>query len=141
MYKYLGIDENISFDGTTNKKRVVTEYFKRVRKVWPSEPSGNNKLISHNAFAVPVLIPTFGLLGWTIDVINGIDKKTRKILSMTSNFHKNSAIDTLCMPKKLSARGIKEIMSAYEYRIVSTKQYLTQNKKNNMYLNKVIEGE
>ena len=60
---------------------------------------------------------------------------------MTSNFHKNSAIDRLCMPKKLSARGIKEIMSAYEYRIVSTKQYLTQNKKNNMYLNKVIEGE
>ena len=26
-YNYLGIDENISFDGTTNKERVLTEYF------------------------------------------------------------------------------------------------------------------
>ena len=27
-YKYLGIDENISFDGITNKEGVLTEYFK-----------------------------------------------------------------------------------------------------------------
>ena len=46
------------------------------------------------------------------------------------------------MPRKLSDRGIKEIMTAYECRIVSAKQHLTQNKKNNnKYLNKVIESE
>ena len=45
-YKYLGIDENISFDGTTNKERVLTEYFKRVCKIWSSELSGYNKFIS-----------------------------------------------------------------------------------------------
>ena len=33
-------------------------------------------------------------------------------------------------------------MTAYECRIVSAKQHLTQNKKNNnKYLNKVIESE
>ena len=140
-YKYLGIDENISFDGTTNKERVLTEYFKRVRKIWSSELSGYNKFISHNAFAVPVLIPTFGLLDWTIDEIDSIDKKTRKILTMTGNFHKNSDIDRFYMPRKLGGRGIKEIMAAYECRIVSAKQHLTQNKKNNKYLSKVIESE
>ena len=45
------------------------------------------------------------------------------------------------MPRKLGGRGIKEIMTAYECRIVSTKQHLTQNKKNNKYLHKVIESE
>ena len=140
-YKYLGIDENISFDVTTNKGRVLNEYFKRVRKIWSSELSGYNKLISHNAFAVPVLIPTFGLLDWTIDEINSIDKKTRKILTMTGNFHKNSDIDRFYMPRKLGGRGIKEIMTAYERRAVSAKQLLTQIKKNNRYLSKVIESE
>ena len=77
-YKYLGIDENISFDGTTNKERVLTEYFKRVRKIWSSELSGYNKFISHYAFAVLVLTPTFGLLDWTIDEIDSIDKKNKK---------------------------------------------------------------
>ena len=60
---------------------------------------------------------------------------------MTSNFHKNSDIDKFYMPRKLGGRGIKEIMTAYECRIVSTKQHLTQNKKNNKYLHKVIESE
>ena len=32
-------------------------------------------------------------------------------------------------------------MAAYECRIVSAKQHLTQNKKNNKYLSKVIESE
>ena len=70
-----------------------------------------------------------------------IDKKTRKILTMTGNFHKNSDIDRFYMPRKLGGRGIKEIMAAYECRIVSAKQHLTQNKKNNKYLSKVIESE
>ena len=33
------------------------------------------------------------------------------------------------MPRKLSGRGIEEIMTAWECRIVSAKQHLTQNKK------------
>ena len=32
-------------------------------------------------------------------------------------------------------------MTAYECRIVSVKQHLTQNKKNNKYLSKVTESE
>ena len=84
-----------------NKERVLTEYFKRVCKIWSSELAGYNKFLSHNAFAVPVLILTFGLLDWTIDEIDNIDKKTRKILTMTGNFHKNSDIDKFYMPRKL----------------------------------------
>ena len=46
------------------------------------------------------------------------------------------------MPRKLCGRGIKEIMRVYECRIVSAKQYLTQNNKNNKYLNnKIIVSE
>ena len=53
----------------------MTEYFKRVCKIWSSELSGYKKFISHNAFSLLVLIPTFGLLDWTIDKIGSIDKK------------------------------------------------------------------
>lgn len=53
----------------------------------------------------------------------------RKIPTMTGNFHKNSNIDSFSMPRKLSGRCIKEIMTAFECRIVSAKQHLTQNKK------------
>ena len=119
---------------------MLTEYFKR-HQIWSSELFGYNKFISHNAFSVPVLIPTFGLLDWKFDEIDSIDKKTRKILTMTGNFHKTSDIDRLHMPRKLFRRGIKEVMTAFECRIVSANLHLTQNRKNDKYLNKVIESE
>ena len=61
-YKYLGQDENLGYVGPVNKKRVTTEYYKRAKKIWKSELSAYNKHVAHNAFTVPVLIPTFGLL-------------------------------------------------------------------------------
>ena len=44
-YKYLGIDENISYVGTVKKERVMTEYITRVKKIWQSELSSFNKVI------------------------------------------------------------------------------------------------
>ena len=64
-YKYLGQDQNISYVGPINKDRVTKGYTKRMKKIWTSELSAYNKHIAHNAFAVPVLIPTFGILDWT----------------------------------------------------------------------------
>ena len=127
--KYLGIDENISFNDTENKEGLLTKYFKRVRKIWSSELSGYNKILSDNKCAVPVLTPTFGLLEWRIDEIDNIDKKTRQILLMTGHFHKRSDTDHFYMLRKLGGRGIKEIMTAYGCRIVSIKQHLTQTRK------------
>ena len=92
-YKYLGVDENASYNGSFNKDRIRSESFKRVRKIWCSELSGYNKYIAHNAFALPVLTLTFGILDWTKDEIKNMDKKTRKVLNMTGNFHCNSDVD------------------------------------------------
>ena len=34
QYKYIGQDENVLYDNSLNKERVVKEYFKRVGKIW-----------------------------------------------------------------------------------------------------------
>ena len=83
-----------------NKDRVTKEYTKRMKKIWASEMSAYNKHIPHNAFAVPVLIPTFGTLDCTIQEIEHIDTQTRKILCMTENFHRNSDVDRLYLQRK-----------------------------------------
>ena len=61
-YKYLGINENKSYAGTVNKERVTKEYYTRVKKIWKSELSSFNKVIAHNAFAIPVLTTTVGVI-------------------------------------------------------------------------------
>ena len=116
-YKYLGQDENINFDGPINKERVMKEYFTRVRKIWTSELSAYNKVIAHNSFTLPVLVPTFGILDWSIQDIKDLDIKTRKQLTMSGNFHPNSDIDLLYIQRNQGGRGLRLIQRVCECRI------------------------
>ena len=113
-YKCLGIDENISYHRPINKERVSKEYFTLTKKIWPSELSAYNKVIAHNAFAVPVLIPTIGVLDWTIGKIKDIDIKTRKMLTLARNFHPNGNVDRLYMQNSFGGRGLRQVQSSYE---------------------------
>ena len=140
-YTYLGQDENISYCGNINKERVTKENYNRVKKIWRSQLSAYNKYISHNAFAVAVLIPTFGIFDWTLEEIQAIDIRTRKTLTMTGNFHRNSDIDRLYLHRKNSGRGLKSIKTAFECRIISLKQHLEQQKTRNDIMQKVYQNE
>ena len=99
-YKYLGIDENISYNGPINKERVTKEYINCIRKIWNSQLSDFNKTVAHNAFAVPTLTSTVEILDWTCKEINQIDIKTRKTLAMSGSFYPNSDADRLYFCRK-----------------------------------------
>ena len=108
-YKYLGIDENISYVGTVNKEKVMKEYLNRVKKIWQSEHSSFNKVIAHNTFAIPVFTNTVGIIDWTIQEIKEIDAGTRKQLTTTGKFHPNGDVDKLYLPRSQGSRGIKMV--------------------------------
>ena len=140
-YKYLGQDENFGYVGSLNKEIVTTEYKKKVRKIWSSELSAYNKHLAHNTFALPVLTPTFGILDWTIREIENLDITTRKILNMTGNFNRNSDIDRLYLPRRNGGRGLKNVKTLYESRIISISQHLKLNRERNKYLREVVAHE
>ena len=140
-YKYLGIDENISYHEPINKERVSKEYFTQTRKIWSSELSAYKKVIAHNTFLVPVLVPTIGLLDSTIGEIKDIDIKTRKILTLTQNFHPNSDFDHFYMQKSLGGRGLRQVQSSYEGRIITIRQHLIKNLDRNSVLEYIYEKE
>ena len=68
-YKYLGMDEDIAYQGELNKDRVMKEYYRRVKKIWRSELNSKNKITAHNIFATPIFTLTFGVLDWTKEEI------------------------------------------------------------------------
>ena len=81
-YKYLGQDEDISYKGELNKEKVIKEYFRRVRKIWATELYSHNKIMAYKTFAVPVLVPTFGILDWTKNDVENIDIRKEKCSPM-----------------------------------------------------------
>ena len=140
-YKYLGIDENISYDGPINKERISKEYLSRVKKIWTSELSDYNKVTAHNTFATPVITPTVGILDWTIAEIEQLDIKTRKKLTLSGSFHPNSDIDKLYISRSKGGRGLKSIKTLFEGRIISIYQHLKLNSERNHVLDFVNEAE
>ena len=98
-------------------------------------------MIAHNAFAVPVLIPTIGVLDWTIGEIKDTDIKTRKILTLTRSFHPNSDVDRLYMQKSFGGRGLRQMQCSYESRIIAIRQHLIKNLHRNSVLEYIYEKE
>ena len=117
------------------------EYYRRVRQIWTSELNARNKVIAHNSFALPVLTPTIGILDWSIAEMEKVDKKTRKILCMTGNFHRNSDVNRLYLKRAEGGRGLKSFEQIFISRIVSLKRHIAQDRDKNHYLENVYEHE
>ena len=140
-YKYLGLDEDIRYDGKLNKEKVTTEYYRRVRKIWNSELYSKNKVHAYNSFAIAVLTPTFGILDWTKDEIHQIDVRTRKILTLTGNFHRNSSVDKLYTQREKGGRGLSSVFDVFLARIISLARHIDVLAPTNPYIREVRRHE
>lgn len=58
---YLGLDENVSYNGSGKRSCVTKEYQSRLKKVWIAELSPLKIPVTHSVFVVPEDIETFGL--------------------------------------------------------------------------------
>lgn len=140
-YRYLGQDENVEFVGAINKERVTKELYQRCRKVWSSELSAYHKATAHNVFVTSVIVPTFGIIDWTIEDLKKIDIRIRKLMAMNSCFHPNSDVDRLYVTRFNGGRGLKSIQNMFEGRIISLKLHLERNRNRNNIMNYIYENE
>ena len=70
-----------------------------------------------------------------------IDTKTRKILTLTGNFHRNSSVDRLYSPRKDGGRGLINIVDTFISRIVSLSEHLRDQRSKHKYLEEVYRHE
>ena len=97
--------------------------------------------MAHNTFAVPVLVPTFGILDWTKKEIENIDIKTRKMLTHGGNFHRNSSVSRIYTPRKEGGRGISSLNDIFITRMVSLAEHLKERSKPHKFLAEVLRHE
>ena len=81
-YKYLGI---LEFDSVREKDMIrnfQSEYFRRSRLVMRSKLNGRNKIKALNTWAISMLRYGAGILKWRKNVLDEMDRQTRKIMTM-----------------------------------------------------------
>ena len=71
---------------------------------------------------------TIGILDRTLAEIDELDKRTRKILCMTGNFHRNSDKGRLYVSRKEGGRGLKSFEESYTTRMTTLKKTYHEGK-------------
>ena len=97
--------------------------------------------ITINIFATPIFTLTFGILDWTKNEILQIDVQTRKILTFTGNFHRNSSVDRLYMLRTDGGRGLNSIYDIFVARMIALNRHLEEASERNQYLRLVLQHE
>jgi len=63
-YKYLGIEEGEGIKNNQMKDSLMREYYHQVQQILKTELNLKNKITAVNAFAVPVLVYSLGIVNW-----------------------------------------------------------------------------
>ena len=141
MCKYLGMDEDVGYDGPLNKDRISKEFIHRAKKIWNSELHSRNKVTAFNAFALPVLTMSVGILDWTEQEILKLDIKTRKVMCMSGSLHCKGDIDRLYVSRNKGGRGLNNVSDIFKTRMVKLSDHFGQLDEKNPLLSMVRDRE
>ena len=88
---------------------------------------GRYKIEAINAYAVPVITYTAGVVKWTTEEMSVLNRDTRKILNMYGALHPRADVDRLYLPRKIGGRGLKDISDTIECERRSLTEYIWNN--------------
>ena len=140
-YKYLGILENEKIDHKEMRNTVTKEYYSRIRKVLKTSLTPKNKITAINQLAIPILQNTFGVITWPQNIINGIDVKTRKLLTINKLFYKNQDHNRLYLPRRKGGMGLINVNQSHRSTNITLAQYLTSSSRRKIKIIKEHEEE
>ena len=137
-YKYLGILEADQIRETSMKNNITKEYFRRIRKILKSKLNGTNCIKAINSRAVSLIRYSAGILKWTKEDVQKMDRKTRKLLTIYRAFHPKGDTDRLYFERAKGGRGLISVQDCISIEVESLRKYVQQS---NERLLKVVNSE
>ncbi|XP_036348061.1 uncharacterized protein LOC118757459 [Rhagoletis pomonella] len=93
-----------------NGKLIRREFELMTHETVDSMTEGNTyKYLAINAFAIPVLTYTFGVVKWSETELENVKRATRTLLTKYGTHHPKSAVERLYLPRRQGDRGMVDI--------------------------------
>ena len=105
-YKYLGILELDKVKEKGMKEVLKAEYLRRAKLVMRSKLHGRNKIKATNTWAVSLMRYGAGIIKWSKEELQAINRKTRKIMTMNKELHPRSDVARIYVARKKCGRGL-----------------------------------
>jgi len=126
-YKYLGVLQDVAIQQEKVETKVINEFYRRIRKVLSSKLHGRFKFLALNAYALPVISYTGGVVSWKDSELDTIDRRVRKLLTMNKGLHPRSDVTRLYLPRKDGSRGLKNVKNTIKIKQFSLSHYTWAN--------------
>ena len=127
-YRYLGIQERAQFCCQETKELVRTEFIRRLKLMCRSGLHSRNLFQAINGFAIPVVLYSILLLGWTKAERSALDRLVRHHLVQAKAHHPRASIHRLFIPRDAGGRGLLSIEDLYQRTVIRVARYLVLNK-------------
>ena len=124
-YKYLGILEADGIKHDEMKEQLKKEYIRRVRNVLKSKLNGGNIVSAINSRAVSIVRYGAGIIKWTKNELEELDRKTRKLMSMYGAKHPKADVDRLYLKRCDGGRGLTGVEDCVQAEVNSLDKYLS----------------
>ena len=86
--------------------------------------NGGNLVLGVNTWAVSVLRYSAAILSWRKSELQAIDRKTKKLFTISGALHPKSDVDRLYIPRKEGGRGLISIEDCVESAIRGLEVYV-----------------
>ena len=101
------------------------EYIRRVRNVLKSKLNGGNIISAINSRAVSIFRYGAGIIKWTKNELEELDRKTRKLMSMYGAQHPKADVDRLHLKRCDDGRGLIGVEDCVQAEVNSLDKYLS----------------
>ena len=109
QYRYLGVLEADTIRNAKVRTTVAEEYKHRLVRMLKSKLNAGNLFRAINTYAVAAVRYTAGIIRWTKEELETLDRMTRKKLTTYGGLHPRSDVDRLYVDRKRGGRGLKSI--------------------------------
>ena len=124
-YKYLGILEVDGIKHDEMKEQLKKEYISRVRNVLKSTLNEDNIISAINSRAVSIVRYGAGIIKWTKNELEELDRKTRTLMTMYGAQHPKADVDRLYLKRCDGGRGLIGDEDCVEVEVNSLDKYLS----------------
>ena len=109
------------------KELVRKEYFRRVKKILKSKLNGGNTIKAINSRAVSIIPYGAGIVDWTKEELQEMDRKTRKLLTINRALHPQADVDRLYLKRSEGGRGMIGVEDCVTIETNSLMSYIKQH--------------
>lgn len=140
-YKYLGYQQSTKLDHAEIKQTLREKYVGRLKAILKTELSGRNKTSAINAYAVPLLAYSFGVIKWNNTELEEMNRLTRTTCTRFRIHHPTSAVERFTLPRTKGGRGILDIANSHHTQVQTLRQYFQSRKDISRLHSAVIQAD